>query len=602
MSWATSSNRTKPQPCYPKRQSQQQMRRFASAPLFLRSWMQHSGRRKKNTFGRLMLPFRETKIDLLRNHIDKLKSTLQLLMQVLTHAHQIASRKLDREAEAAQREQIKALIQNKKESTKRYEESLRDFNLSEGSTAISDDEGNGKENQNPTTEMEITIFASAISSTITTKSLETCVQHIQSLLEDIENLQQVLSSQDEGKNPSEHQQSLIGSYFRAHGHLDTVILGSSKGKHGSDLDHFKSKGRAVLVESKTKNEEELSIQKTLTGSTLHTTESRTSQEIVVQAVVQEEQSGMGQPEKARLEAEFKKAILEAQGNARREEREKIAEEERVREEHEKAQTIAARIEAERLRAEVERNAKAEHEAIEAKTKVEAIEQAKKAAEEELKVALLKQQLPIKLKDAAGRTYKIPFHSCKPWKEMESLLNRAFTHGRPFKARVQDGEYDLIGPDRDIILPQFWESMIQPGWTITMRMWPVNEPSRSRESSFNATQSLMLHKTPGRPLPTRPSESDTDGYFKQPSNVDVFAGDSLFQEINQPIHLGGHSPRAANNQRHSTRVNEVMSITGYGSDNSDIEAAAGLAAFALSRRRGSGRGSTKESARVSSDEE
>ena len=42
---------------------------------------------KKNTIGRLMQPFREPKLDLLRNHVDKLKSTLQLLMQVLTHAH-----------------------------------------------------------------------------------------------------------------------------------------------------------------------------------------------------------------------------------------------------------------------------------------------------------------------------------------------------------------------------------------------------------------------------------------------------------------------------------------------------------------------------------
>lgn len=45
----------------------------------------------KNKIGRLMLPFRESKIELLRSHIDKLKSTLQLLMQVLSHAHQIAS-------------------------------------------------------------------------------------------------------------------------------------------------------------------------------------------------------------------------------------------------------------------------------------------------------------------------------------------------------------------------------------------------------------------------------------------------------------------------------------------------------------------------------
>lgn len=46
---------------------------------------------KKNTLGRLMLPFREPKLELLRTNIDRLKSTLQLLMQVLTHAHQIAT-------------------------------------------------------------------------------------------------------------------------------------------------------------------------------------------------------------------------------------------------------------------------------------------------------------------------------------------------------------------------------------------------------------------------------------------------------------------------------------------------------------------------------
>jgi len=48
-------------------------------------------RSKKNTLGRLMLPFREPKLELLRTNIDRLKSTLQLLMQVLTHARQITA-------------------------------------------------------------------------------------------------------------------------------------------------------------------------------------------------------------------------------------------------------------------------------------------------------------------------------------------------------------------------------------------------------------------------------------------------------------------------------------------------------------------------------
>jgi hypothetical protein len=45
----------------------------------------------KAKMGKWLLPFKESKIELLRAHVDKLKSTLQLLMQVLTHAHQVAS-------------------------------------------------------------------------------------------------------------------------------------------------------------------------------------------------------------------------------------------------------------------------------------------------------------------------------------------------------------------------------------------------------------------------------------------------------------------------------------------------------------------------------
>lgn len=47
-----------------------------------------------------------------------------------------SNRKLDRAAEAAQREEIKALLQTKKESTKKYEESLRKYSTSNDSTAV----------------------------------------------------------------------------------------------------------------------------------------------------------------------------------------------------------------------------------------------------------------------------------------------------------------------------------------------------------------------------------------------------------------------------------------------------------------------------------
>ncbi|KAF1955470.1 hypothetical protein CC80DRAFT_366271, partial [Byssothecium circinans] len=180
---------------------------------------------KKNTFGRLKFPFRESKIELLRSHIDKLKSTLQLLMQVLTHAHQVASQKLDREAEAAQREEIKALLLNKKNSTKRYEEYLKNYSMSEDSTVLNDDDS-GKADEQIGVKSNMSMTTASISSTITVQALETCVQHIQGLLDDIECLQDALSSQNEHTDHSEHHQSLVDSYFRARSHLDSVLLGN----------------------------------------------------------------------------------------------------------------------------------------------------------------------------------------------------------------------------------------------------------------------------------------------------------------------------------------------------------------------------------------
>ncbi|KAJ4365048.1 hypothetical protein N0V83_008664 [Neocucurbitaria cava] len=219
---------------------------------------------KKNTLGRLMLPFRDSKIELLRNHIDKLKSTLQLLMQVLTHAHQVASKRLDREAEAKQREEIKELLENKKKSTKRYEESLRNYSASNGSTIIDDGEESDKESSDSAAIDALTMAASAIGSTITPDTLRKCVQHIRTLLENIETLQQALTTQTEGDDHSDYHQSLIGSYFRARSHLDGVLFGSSNVLNASNSmagDHsttFRAKISDV----------EVGIQKTTNASTL----------------------------------------------------------------------------------------------------------------------------------------------------------------------------------------------------------------------------------------------------------------------------------------------------------------------------------------------
>lgn len=61
--------------------------------------------------------------------------------------------------------------------------------------------------------------------------------------------------------------------------------------------------------------------------------------------------------------------------------------------------------------------------------------------------------------------------------MEELIRQAFLHVDVIGPHVAEGHYDLVGPNGEIILPQVWESIIEPAWAITMHMWPLPEPPR-----------------------------------------------------------------------------------------------------------------------------
>ncbi len=59
--------------------------------------------------------------------------------------------------------------------------------------------------------------------------------------------------------------------------------------------------------------------------------------------------------------------------------------------------------------------------------------------------------------------------------MEYLIKEAFLHVAGFSPYVADRQYDLLDPKDEIIMPSTWESVIEPGWEITMHMWPIPEP-------------------------------------------------------------------------------------------------------------------------------
>ena len=58
--------------------------------------------------------------------------------------------------------------------------------------------------------------------------------------------------------------------------------------------------------------------------------------------------------------------------------------------------------------------------------------------------------------------------------MEELIKQTFVGVYIIGPSVQKHHYDLLGPSGEIILPSVWAEVIQPGWEITMHMWPTDD--------------------------------------------------------------------------------------------------------------------------------
>lgn len=59
--------------------------------------------------------------------------------------------------------------------------------------------------------------------------------------------------------------------------------------------------------------------------------------------------------------------------------------------------------------------------------------------------------------------------------MEDLIKQAFLHVEVIGPHVQEGHYDLIDSEGQIILPSLWSATVKPGDAVSMRMWPADKP-------------------------------------------------------------------------------------------------------------------------------
>jgi len=167
-----------------------------------------------------------------------------------------------------------------------------------------------------------------------------------------------------------------------------------------------------------------------------------------------------------------------------------------------AQTKAAAMDEARATLEIEeqvkekmRAAEEERKRAENEMRNEIMQAAMQEAEENLKK---RQKAPIKFKDAIGRKFTFPFHLAQTWQGMEDLIKQAFLHIDVIGPHVQEGHYDLIGPDGEVILPVVWERMIEPDWSITMQMWPMDKTPPLRHRQPFTLSSLPGHGHP-RPM-------------------------------------------------------------------------------------------------------
>ena len=81
--------------------------------------------------------------------------------------------------------------------------------------------------------------------------------------------------------------------------------------------------------------------------------------------------------------------------------------------------------------------------------------------------------------------------------MEILIREIFGDKDDLGTQVNEGHYDLIGPSGEIILPQVWQSVIEPGWTIKMQMWPTTPNAREQHGGgfSEPIQSSVINDSP-----------------------------------------------------------------------------------------------------------
>lgn len=68
--------------------------------------------------------------------------------------------------------------------------------------------------------------------------------------------------------------------------------------------------------------------------------------------------------------------------------------------------------------------------------------------------------------------------------MENLIKTSFSRIGSMNFQVFRGDYDLLSPTGEIILPEIWGAVIKPGWVVELRFWDFSRAQEISQKTFD----------------------------------------------------------------------------------------------------------------------
>lgn len=87
---------------------------------------------------------------------------------------------------------------------------------------------------------------------------------------------------------------------------------------------------------------------------------------------------------------------------------------------------------------------------------------------------------------------------KVQQDMENLIKKSFLRFDAMAPRIIKGQYDIIRPTGEIILPDVWSAVVKPGWTVELRFWPCEETEQNGTARTTVERPTAAPSSPSTP--------------------------------------------------------------------------------------------------------